>query len=162
MFPDKATVIGDDCYFMATAHAAHDCQLGNGVTLCNGVLLAGHVEVGDNVFMGGLVGIHQFTRVGEFAMLGGGSHLNRDTPPFCMVTGDRPKELVGLNAVGLRRAGFEAETRRALKEAFAVLFRSDGPVAQRLAALDRSVPEVARLAEFVESTKRGVTGIADG
>lgn len=158
--PAGETVVGDDCFLMATAHVAHDCTLGDHVILCNCVMLAGHVEVGSRAFMGGGAGIHQFGRIGELAMVGGNASLSRDAPPFCMVSGDRPSHTEGLNVVGLRRAGLPAATRAALGEAHRILFRSDAPVAERLAAVDRSVPEVDRLVAFVLSSRRGVVGIA--
>ncbi|MHC4133656.1 MAG: acyl-ACP--UDP-N-acetylglucosamine O-acyltransferase [Planctomycetota bacterium] len=158
MLPDGATVVGDDGYFMATAHVGHDCVVGNDVVVCNGALLAGHVEVQDNAFVSGGVVIHQFVRIGELAMTGGNSAIHLDLPPFCMAVGERPKSLGGLNLVGLRRAGLGPEVRRALQAAYRTLFRSDLTLAQRLEAVDRDVAEVARLASFIEASQRGVIG----
>lgn len=159
MKPEGATVVGDDCYFMATAHAGHDCVIGNHVVLCNGVLLAGHVEIGDRTFLAGGAGIHQFARVGELVMVGGNAGLSRDVPPFCMVVGNRPHTLAGLNLVGMRRAGIEGASVRALKAAFRVLFREDGPIEERLERVERGAPEVEKVLAFVRSSKRGVVGI---
>lgn len=158
MHPDGETVIGDRNYFMNTAHVAHDCVIGDEAILCNSVLLAGHVHVGDRAFFGGNAGMHQFCRVGELAMVGGGSGVAQDVPPYCLVADTRPARLEGLNTVGLRRAGVRTEVRRALKEAYRVLFRTDDPLPERLAAVDRSVPEVARMVAFVEESERGVIG----
>ncbi|MHC4549966.1 MAG: acyl-ACP--UDP-N-acetylglucosamine O-acyltransferase [Planctomycetota bacterium] len=158
MESDGATVIGDDGYFMATSHVAHDCALGHHVVVCNCALLAGHVEVQDRAFVSGGVVVHQFVRIGELAMIGGNAAIHVDMPPFCMAVGDRPRTLEGLNLVGLRRAGYAPEARRALKAAFRQLFRSDLPLRERLAAVDRSVPEVERLVAFLERSERGVIG----
>jgi UDP-N-acetylglucosamine acyltransferase len=155
MKPDGCTLVGDDGYFMATAHVGHDCVVGNHVVLCNGALLAGHVEVGDRGFVSGGVVVHQFCRLGEMVMIGGNAAINRDVPPFCMAVGDRPHVLEGLNLVGLRRAGVSA---RALKAAFRALFRSDLPLAERIASVERGAPEVERVLAFLGATKRGVIG----
>jgi len=160
MKPDGCTVIGDDGFFMATAHVGHDCALGNHIVLCNGVLLSGHVEVGDRVFFAGGAGIQQFSRIGELVMVGGNAGISRDVPPFCMVVGNRPHALAGLNRVGLKRAGVPARSVAALKDAFRTLFRRDGPVTDRIAAVERGTPEVERLLAFIRTSRRGVIGLA--
>lgn len=162
MKPDGCTVVGDDGYFMATAHVGHDCVVGNHVILCNGVLLSGHVEVGDRAFLAGGAGVQQFSRVGELVMVGGNAGINRDVPPYCTVVGNRPHALAGLNRVGLKRALVPAESVRALKAAFRTLFRRDGPLAERLAEVERGAPEVERLLRFIQSSKRGVIGLGGG
>jgi UDP-N-acetylglucosamine acyltransferase len=159
MKPDGATLVGDDGLYMATAHVGHDCVIGNHVVLCNGVLLSGHVDVGDRVFMAGGAGVQQFSRIGELAMVGGNAGISRDVPPFCTVVGNRPHRLAGLNRVGLKRAGIGGESMRALKAAFRALFRSDLPLAGRIAAVERGTPEVERLLTFVRASKRGVIGL---
>ena len=158
MHEDGETVIGDDGYFMANAHVAHDCVVGDGVVICNGGLLSGHVTVGDRAFLSGNVAVHQFVRVGELAMIAGLASVERDAPPFGLVVGARPPELQGLNVVGLRRAGLDAAARLALKDAYRTLFRSDLPLAARLEAVRPATPEVERLVAFVASSKRGVIG----
>jgi len=160
MSPEGETVIGDDNYFMATAHVAHDCRVGSDVVLCNGALLAGHVTVEDRVFFAGGAAIHQFSRVGTLAMIGGGAEVPSDVPPYGLVAGGRPARLMGLNTIGLRRAGVDSAARLALREAYRLLFRSPLPVPARLAAVREGTPEVRRLVEFVRSTKRGVVGLA--
>jgi len=159
MKPDGWTVVGDDGFFMATSHVGHDCVIGNHVVLCNGGLLSGHVEIGDRVFVSGGVGVQQFSRIGELAIVGGHAGINRDVPPFCMVVGDRPDTVTGLNRVGLKRAGIPSESVRALKAAFRTLFRREGPLAERILAVERGTPEVERLLAFVQSSKRGVIGL---
>ena len=160
MFPDKETVLGDGCYLMAGAHVGHDCLLGDNVIITNQSMLAGHVTVGDGVYLSGLCGVHQFCRIGEFAMMSGGSIITQDLPPFCISVGSRPARLGGLNVVGMRRAGVSTEARKAVKEAYRILFRSDDPLPDRLARVESGVPEVDRLVEFVRASERGVVGVS--
>jgi len=158
MLPEGFTVIGDDGYFMANAHVAHDCALGDQVVICNNALLSGHVTVGDRAFLSGNVAVHQFARIGEGAMVGGLASVPCDVPPFGMVFGARPTILSGLNVVGLRRAGLGSEARLALKRAYKTLFRSNLPLPQRLEAVAIETPEVERLVAFLRSSRRGVIG----
>jgi UDP-N-acetylglucosamine acyltransferase len=162
MHPDGETVIGDDGYFMACSHVAHDCVVGNHVVVCNNSLLSGHVVVGDRAFISGNCAIHQFVRIGELSMVGGVTPVEGDVPPYGLVVGNRPTVLRGLNVVGLRRAGFSAEARVALQRAYRALFRSDLPLPERIAAVAVSTPEVARLLAFVQGTKRSVIGFGGG
>lgn len=120
------TLIGDGNFFMATSHAAHDCIVGNHNVLANYAGLAGHVTVGDRVFISTLVGIHQFCRVGSVGMIGGFAGVSKDTPPYCMVKGYGIVR--GLNTVGLKRAGVGPESRKALRAAFRELFRKGRPL----------------------------------
>ncbi len=162
MKPDGWTIVGDDGFFMATAHVGHDCVVGNHIVLCNGALLSGHVEVQDRVFVAGGAAAQQFSRIGELVMVAGHAGINRDVPPFCTVVGDRPRTLAGLNRVGLKRAGVPDESVRALKAAFRALFRSDGSLGERIAAVERGTPEVERLLAFIRSSRRGVIGLGGG
>ena len=152
------TVVGSHGLFMNFSHVAHDCRLGDHVILANGATLAGHVAVEDFVIVGGLAAVHQFVRLGESAMLGGGAMVVQDVPPFCVVQGDRAG-LVGLNVEGLRRRRFAMETLRALRAAYRTVFRS-GLSAREAIERARSEsggnPEVVRLLDFVEGSKRGV------
>ena len=153
-----ATVVGDDCMIMAFAHIAHDCKLGDRVTLANASMLAGHVEVSSDAFISGLLGIHQFCRVGRLAMVGGMSRVTRDVPPFMIVEGI-PAAIRGLNVVGLRRAGFNAEDRRILQRLYRTLYRSNKGVRMVIAELDVDAlsPEGRELIDFYGASKRGVT-----
>ncbi len=153
------TVIGSDCLFMAYSHVAHDCIIGDRVIVANGVALAGHVEVADRVTVGGLVAIHQFCRVGRYAFLGGGAMVVQDVPPFCIAQGDRA-QLVGINAIGLKRAGFEREEVSAIRSAYKRLFRTQET---RMVALERVEKELAdesqlvkEMCGFIRSAKRGI------
>jgi UDP-N-acetylglucosamine acyltransferase len=155
---DGVTRIGDDVLLMAQAHVAHDCRVGNDVVLANGAALAGHVWVGDGVVFGGLAGVHQFCRIGRLAMVGAGAMVAQDVPPFMLVHGDRAR-LVGLNRVGLRRAGMSPATIGALHAAFGELFLHGRAVRAAASALHASsvdVAEVAELAAFCATPGRGV------
>ena len=154
----EATVIGNDCMLMALSHVAHDCVLGDHVNLANGVLLAGHARLGDRVFLSGHVVVHQFARIGELAMVGGGSRVNQDVPPYMMVVGN--STVVSVNRVGLERAGFDGEERRAIVRAYRLLYRSGLPFNQALERIEAELggsPAVRRLIEFCRAdSKRGI------
>lgn len=154
------TRIGSHCLIMAYSHVAHDCRLGDRVILSNAVALAGHVDIGDGVIMGGLVGVHQFCRIGERAFLAGGAMVAQDVPPFCIAQGDRA-QLVGLNIVGLKRSGWTRAQLRVVREAYAMLFlRRQGTYADAIAhceqVLAQSCDKVAQLCAFVRASERGV------
>jgi UDP-N-acetylglucosamine acyltransferase len=108
---------------MVGAHAAHDCAVGDGVVLTNGTMLGGHVTVGEKAYLGGATAVHQFCRIGRLAMIGGLARVVRDVPPFAMLDGDTAM-VVGLNKVGLRRAGFTASDMAQLKQAYRMIYRS--------------------------------------
>ena len=110
----SATVIGDDCYLMAVSHVGHDCNIGNGVIIANGALLAGHVSVGDFAFISGNVVVHQFCRIGTLSMIGGFTGINKDVPPYMLVRG--PSVIRSVNLIGLRRAKFPRELIETIKE----------------------------------------------
>lgn len=156
------TVIGDDCYLMTGAHVAHDCRVGNNVTMVNGAGVSGHCIVEEGAFLSGYVAVHQWVRIGRQAMLGGHSGISQDVPPFVTTRG-AVAFLVGLNAVGLRRGGTDAETRKALKRAYHELFRSGRSIRRSCAAIRDSYggaalpAELEHLLAFCEApSKRGV------
>lgn len=117
------TRIGNRCLFMVNAHAAHDCQVADGVVLTNGTMLGGHVSVGEKAYLGGGSAVHQFCRIGRLAMIGGMARVVRDVPPFAMLDGGTAM-VVGLNKVGLRRAGFSTAEMVQLKQAYRMIYRS--------------------------------------
>jgi UDP-N-acetylglucosamine acyltransferase len=117
---DGATRIGSDCYFMNNSHVAHDCSVGDKTIFANNVAIGGHVEVGNNVFMGGAVVVHQFCRIGSYAIVQGTTGINMDVIPF-MLIGGRPAKHYRLNIVGLRRAGIVGENYKVLSSAFRLL-----------------------------------------
>jgi UDP-N-acetylglucosamine acyltransferase len=153
--PGSATVVGSGCFLMAYAHVAHNDRLGDGVILANNVILAGHVDVGDQAFLSGGVGVHQFCRVGRLAMVGGNSRIIMDCLPFVNTTGF-PGRAHGLNLVGLRRSGLGAPALRVLKDAYRILLRSKLPLSD---ALERMValqdPLVDEMIAFIRASKRG-------
>jgi len=118
------TVVGANCLLMATAHVAHECVVGDDVVVANAVLLAGHVHIGNHAILGGNAMIHQFCRVGERVMLGGGARVTMDFPPFCLAT--ERDQLIGLNLIGLKRSGAAREAIRQLKEAFRQVYAPKG------------------------------------
>lgn len=148
------TVIGDNNYFMATSHVAHDCQIGNHVILANDAVLAGHVHIEDRVFVSGGVKVHQWVHIGSYAMIGGNCKVTQDCLPY-MITDGVPARVRGLNAVGLKRAGFTAGELRDLKNAFRILMETGSSLEQRLAELAQlKSPRVDHLIRFIGDTKR--------
>ena len=158
MQPDHDTVIGNHCLLMCNAHVAHDCRLDDYVILTNNVMLAGHVTVGSRAFLSGGAGVHQFCRVGSLAMIGGLAHISRDVPPFVTIDG-QSSYVVGLNQIGLKRAGHDAKSIARLKEAYRVIYRSGLMWKQILAALQEQFPDgaAAEFLPFLASSKRGIT-----
>lgn len=154
------TTVGDHCMLMAYSHVAHDCQVGSNVILVNNALLAGHVVVEDYAQIGGMVGIHQFVRVGTYAYVGGYSRVTKDVPPYMLAQGVEDFKVYGPNSIGLRRKGFSRETISAVKEAYRLIFRTRRPIQEALEeamAEFAEIPEVRNLVEFMQQTKRGVT-----
>lgn len=155
---DGVTVIGDDCFFMAYSHVAHDCKVGNGVILANSSMLAGHVQVGDYAILAGVCVIHQHCRLGRMLLMSGMSATRQDLPPFAMVDG-RPPEIRGVNAVGLKRRQIAPATRKAIKEAYRILYRTDANLTNALIQIEKEIepfPEILEIVEFYRSSKRGV------
>ena len=153
------TRIGNRNLFMAYAHVAHDCQVGNGCVLANAATLGGHVEVGDHVILGGLAAVHQFTRIGKHAFVAGGAMVVMDVPPFCTAQGDRA-ELAGINSIGLARHGFSEDQIGRVKEAYRILFRSKLPLDEAVERLRTELgdqPEIQELLTFVTTSQRGLT-----
>ncbi len=158
--PGAITRVGADCMLMATSHVAHECVLGDRVMVANGVTLAGHVTVGDGAFISGSVVVHQFTHVGRLAMVGGASAVRQDLIPFCLADG-HPARPMGLNRVGLQRAGFGREQMRKLRAAYRILFRSGLSLVDALDGLEALTGEGAELVgEIVALIKRSERGIA--
>jgi UDP-N-acetylglucosamine acyltransferase len=151
------TVVGAHCFLMAGAHVAHNCAVGDHAVLANNVLLAGHVSVGAYTFVGGGAAFHQFTRVGESAMVGGLARITLDIPPFVMAA--ERDEIVGLNLVGLKRRGFSGEVVAELKECFREVFFDGGNVrhrAQEMLARGVRSAEVRSFLEFFAGGRRGI------
>jgi UDP-N-acetylglucosamine acyltransferase len=148
------TTIGDNNYFMATAHIAHDCKIGNHVILANDAVLAGHVHIEDRVFVSGGVKVHQWAHIGEYAMVGGNSKITQDCLPY-MITDGVPARVRGLNLVGLKRAGFGLQELRELKDAYRILLGSHSALEQQLAELAvLQSSQVHHLIDFIHASKR--------
>lgn len=154
---DKATVIGDNNLLMVNVHVAHDCRLGNSTIFANNAMIAGHVTVDDRAYVSGAVGVHQFCRIGALAMVGGQAHVVKDVPPFVTVDG-LSSLVVGLNQIGLRRAGHSTQSVCRLKEAYRVIYRSGLTWNEILARLrDEFADGPASLFyQFLSATTRGI------
>lgn len=154
---DEATIIGDNSMLMVNAHIAHDCRLANNIIVANNVLLAGHVTVGDRAYLSGAVAIHQFCRVGTMAMVGGQAHVTKDVPPYVTIDG-LSSCVVGLNQIGLRRAGYRSEDVVQLKEAYRVIYRSRLTWTEILARLQQmfSFGPAVHFYQFLATTTRGI------
>jgi UDP-N-acetylglucosamine acyltransferase len=154
---DHATIIGDHCLMMVNSHVAHDCHLGNNVIMANNAMLAGHVHVDDRAYISGAAGVHQFCRVGTLAMVGGQAHLVQDVPPYVTVDG-LSSLVVGLNKIGLRRAGYNQSAIQELMRAYRIIYRSGLPWAEILEQLRTQFPTgaAAMFYEFLSTTARGI------
>jgi UDP-N-acetylglucosamine acyltransferase len=151
----ETTRVGSRNFFMVGVHVAHNCVIGDDNIFANDVALAGHINIEDHVFLSNNVGAHQFVRMGRYAMIGGKSKIVQDVLPF-FVTDGNPPRVRAVNSVGLRRAGFSEDARRALKDAYRTLFRSALPLEDALLKLDRVDDEnVSHLVSFIRSSKRG-------
>jgi len=157
---EKATIIGNDNYFMGFSHVAHDCVIGNHVTVCNGTLIAGHVNIEDYAFISGNVTVHQFVRIGTLSMVGGLARVAQDIPPYMLVKGD--SSVWAINSVGLRRAKLPPSTRNQIKEAFKVLYKSNLNVKQAIGRLENNnTPEIRHLVNFIRNSRRGICSYKD-
>jgi UDP-N-acetylglucosamine acyltransferase len=157
--PDTVTTIGDRCLIMAGSHIGHNCTLGAEVTLVNGALLGGYVQVGCKAFISGNVGVHQFVRIGELAMVGVLSKVTQDVPPYLMFGGSG--KCVGVNTVGMRRAGMGSCERLELTQAFRLLYRVPGSLPGNLERLEAiaTTDAVRNLIQFLRSpSRRGIPG----
>lgn len=153
------TTVGSNCLIMAYSHIAHCCHIGNHVIIANACQIAGHVTIEDMATIEGIVGIVQFLRVGTMAFVGGMSKISKDMPPYMIGHGD-PLEVRGFNRIGMERRGVSEAGRKAIKEAYRILYRQDAPVSQALDKIEAEVeqtPEIKHLLEFCRSSEKGVT-----
>ena len=156
---DKSiTIIGSRCLFMANAHIAHDCVLGDDIIIANNVAVAGHLHIDDFVIVGGAVGIHQFCKVGAHAFLGAGGIILRDVPPFVMVSGQKniPQ---GIDSEGLKRRGFEKAEVMAIKRAYKAIYREGNTLDEAMEKLKEPAEEYAgveRMLTFLKTAERGI------
>ncbi|MEI7591406.1 MAG: acyl-ACP--UDP-N-acetylglucosamine O-acyltransferase [Deltaproteobacteria bacterium] len=152
------TFIGNDNLIMAYCHIAHNCKLGNNIVMSNAASLAGHIHVDDYAIIGGLSGVHQFTKIGAYSFIGGASAVVKDVPPFVLVSGNTAKPY-GLNLVGLQRRGFSEETIEALKVAYRLVYRSSLRVEVAINAINQEIPncpEVKLFIDFIKNSDRGI------
>ena len=154
------TTVGDDNWIMAYVHIAHDCTVGHGTVLANNATLAGHVQIDDFAIIGGLTGVHQFTRVGAYVMAGFASHISQDVPPFMMVDGN-PLAVRGLNAEGLRRRGFSSARVALIKQMHRLLYRQGLTLAAARAAIaelptEDAQQDVALMLNLLDASSRGI------
>lgn len=152
------TRVGSCGNFLAYSHIGHDCTVGDEVVFSNNGTLAGHVQVGNHAVMGGLTAVHQFCRIGRFAITGGCSKIVQDVPPFMIADGN-PAEIRGVNLVGLERKGFTPESVKWIKEAFRLIYRSKHNTRQAVEAVRKELPqneEITQIIEFIEQSERGI------
>jgi UDP-N-acetylglucosamine acyltransferase len=155
--PESATEIGDDNYIMTSGHIAHNCRIGNQTVIASCALVAGYVEVEDQAFISGGVVVHQFSKIGRLAMIGGNTRINSDVPPFFLYAGYNV-QAKGLNLVGLRRAGYKASDVSVLKKAYQILYRSGLKLEDALARIETELPtaETLHLVSFIRRSERGI------
>jgi len=152
------TRVGSNNFIMAYSHIAHDCQVGSHVIFANGASLGGHVIVGDYVTLGGFALIHQFVKIGAYSFCGMGSGVNKDVPPYIIVTGN-PADARGLNSVGLKRRGIPVDSIRALKNAYRDIYTSGMKLTEAVEQLqeqDKKCPEVENFVEFIRTAERSI------
>lgn len=155
---DSITEIGNDNFLMAYLHIAHDCKIGSSISMANATTLAGHVVVEDCAVIGGLVAIHQFTRIGAYSMVGGFSGVGQDIPPYTIASGSRVK-LYGLNIIGLRRYGFEESLIKDLKQAYKILFRSKLTLSKAIDKVKLDIKQSKQLKHLIKFLKQNRRGI---
>ncbi len=155
--PESETLIGDDNYIMTSGHIAHNCRLGDHVVIASCALIAGHVEIEDQAFISGGVVVHQYSRVGRLAMVGGNTRVNSDLPPFFLYS-DFNVAAKGINLVGLKRAGFSLHEIRTLKDAYRILYRSGlkQQDALRRIEMECTSESANHLVRFIKESKRGI------
>lgn len=155
--PESVTGIGDGNYIMTSGHIAHNCRIGNNAVICSCALVAGYVEVEDQAFISGGVVIHQYSKIGRLAMIGGNTRVNSDAPPFFLYSGFNV-EPKGLNLVGLKRAGLGDAEIGGLKKAYRLLYRSGLRLEEALRRIEQEIatPEALHLVRFVRASERGI------
>lgn len=154
------SMVGKNCMLMAYSHIAHDCYVGDNVILANGVQIAGHVTLEDYVIIGGLTPVHQYCRVGQHTMTGGGFRITQDVPPYILAAHE-PLKFSGLNVIGLRRRGFSNDEIAEMKKAYGYIYDKSLNVSQALAKIESEmeiIPPIKNMIEFIRSSKRGLIG----
>jgi UDP-N-acetylglucosamine acyltransferase len=155
----KVTVIGSHNLLMAYCHVGHDCIIGDHVVMGNVATLAGHVEIHDRAIIGGLAAVHQFTRIGAYCIIGGGSMVSLDIIPYAKASGDRAR-LFGTNTIGLKRGGFGREQIKNIDRAYRILFRQGLLLRDAVSAIEEEfaeAQEIRRILDFLKTSRRGIT-----
>ena len=155
------TVIGDDCLIMAYCHIAHDSFVGKNCIFSNNSTLAGHVTIGDNVILAGMVAVHQFASVGNHAFVTGGSLVRKDVPPFVKAARE-PLSYVGINSVGLRRRGYSTEKIREIQNIYRILFQNNYNNSQAIAIIEAELEATSERDEIIQFIKNSHRGIMKG
>ncbi|MDQ6965748.1 MAG: acyl-ACP--UDP-N-acetylglucosamine O-acyltransferase [Mariprofundaceae bacterium] len=153
------TSIGNNNLLMAYVHIAHDCHLSNEIVMANCATLAGHITIYDGAIIGGMSAIHQFVRVGRFAMIGGMSGIGKDVPPFCLTAGGYRPGLAGLNIIGLKRRNFTLDDIGMLKKAYRILLQGSGSMKDKIAKAEHELddhPLITEMLDFVREAERGL------
>lgn len=156
---DGITEVGNDNFLMDYVHIAHDCKIGSKIIMSNNVGLSGHVHVEDCAVLGGMIGVHQFVRIGGYTMVGGFSRIVQDIPPYVKVSGAEKAKLFGLNIVGLKNRGFSEEVIEELKKAYKILFREKLTLKDAIKKIQSELPytdEIRHMIEFIQKNKRGI------
>lgn len=154
----KKSSLGKNCFIMAYAHVAHDCHVGNNVILANCVEMGGHVEIGDWAIIGGIVAVHQFSKVGAHSMTGGGFRIVKDIPPFALA-GGYPLRFEGINHVGLKRRGFSSEQIDNIRKTYDIIYKSGlnvGDAVRKIKESENLSDETKLIIDFIENSKRGI------
>ena len=158
-FEGDFTTVGSDNVILAYTHIAHDCRIGNHIVMSNGTMIAGHVHVEDHVVMGGYSGVHQFCRIGAYAMVSACAKVVQDIVPFCIADG-QPAVIRSINKVGLERKGFNAEQIERVKQLHKILFREGLNRSQALEKLtihpQAASAELQRILAFAQTSERGL------
>ena len=156
--PETETIIGNECFFMANSHVAHNVEIGDRVIMANDAMVAGYSKIDEHAILSGLTAVHQFCHMGRYSMMGGCCAVSRDIPPF-MIVYSKSNSVGGINLIGLKRAGFSSEAITALKKVYRVFYRSGLNITNGLKRIEAEVeplPEVLEFIDFVKSSKRGV------
>ena len=154
----KATIIGNHNFIMAQTHIAHDCVLGDNIAIVTNGQIAGHVHIQNYAFIS-VAAVHQFCNVGEYTMLAGYAKVVKDVPPYCLIDGN-PASILGINTIGLKRAGFDASTREKIKQTYKIIYHSGLNTKQALVKLkdqNDTNPQVQKIIQFIENSDRGIT-----
>lgn len=152
------TIVGSNCLIMAYSHVAHDCELGNNIIISNASQLAGEVVVDDNAVIGGGTLVHQFSHIGSYVMIQGGTAVNKDVPPY-VIAAHSPVAFAGLNIVGLRRRGFSNETIAGIQDMYRRIFNSDENISEALNKIEAEIPastERDYILSFIRTSSRGI------